>query len=93
MSRWEKILDRMAASRRCAGFTYKEAAAVLEGLGFVQAQDGSSHRRWVLLREGHPAVIIGLVDKGHGEIKPVYIKTLVEQLRAAGLLSDEELGR
>ncbi len=89
MSRWRRVLLKMAQSQRGVGFTYNDAAAVLRGLDFEQKCEGSSHRRWVRLREGEPAVIIGLVEKGHGELKPVYIKTLVERLRDAGLIPED----
>lgn len=86
MSSWRRLLERMRDSPRCVGFTYDEAARVLAALGFRQASYGGSHRRWVLLRDGEPSVIIGLVDAGHGEIKPVYIKTMLQILDQNDLL-------
>ena len=90
VSRWEKLLRQMRDSPRCVGFTYDEAARVLLALGFQMATaNGGSHRRWVLLREGLPPVIIGLVAKGHGELLPVYIKEMLATLEAHGLLPEE----
>ncbi len=89
MSRWEKLLERMRASPRCVGFSYDDAAAVLLAFGFEQKCEGGSHRRWLLLREGHPAVIIGLVEQGHGDLKPVYIRKMLQSLRDAGLIPEE----
>ncbi|MCA2992055.1 type II toxin-antitoxin system HicA family toxin [Gemmatimonas sp.] len=90
MGSWKRILKQMRKSPRCVGFTYADAAKVLEALGFHQSSYGGSHRRWVMLRADNPPVIIGLVDKGHGDMKPVYVKDMLASLVAHGILSEDD---
>lgn len=92
MARWEKLLTRMRDSVRCVGFTYDDAASVLAGLGFscVETGAGGSHRRWAQLHPSGQRVIIGLVNHGHGDLKPVYIKQMLRLLKEHELMPQEE---
>ncbi|MEO6066883.1 MAG: hypothetical protein ABIQ41_02735 [Gemmatimonadales bacterium] len=87
MAQWRKTLARMLADTKPVGFTYDEAAAVLSHLGFELAPSaGGSHRLWRgLSPEGNP-VMVGLVDRGSGAMKPYLVRHMVSQLRANGLV-------
>jgi hypothetical protein len=92
MASWRKLLARMVSDPNPRSFTYQEAATVLGNLGFHLAKSGgSSHRRWrrVVEAEGGPrTVVIGLVEKGSGTLRPEYVKQMVRILRENGLLLD-----
>ncbi len=95
MSGWRALLRRMVADPDPRSYTYEDAARVLTNLGFELARphSGGSHRPWRLAvndASGHRAVYVGLVQKGHGTLKPVYIKQMLAILRAEGLLPGEE---
>ena len=72
-------------------YTYADASHVLAALGFeVAPHGGGSHRRW---RRGLPdgnAIIVGLVEKGSGPLKPYLIRDMVAQLRTNGLVPEEQ---
>lgn len=81
----------MRESVRCIGFSYSEVAGILQALGFAMAPSGAgSHRHWSKLLPTGVRVIIGVVDAGHGEMKPVYIKDMLKQLAEHGFLPNEE---
>ena len=83
----------MAADPKPVSYTYEQATTVLSHLGFSLAgSGGSSHRKWRRKVGQQPAVTIGLVDRGHGPLKRVYIEDMIRILRDAGLLAalDEE---
>lgn len=87
MSRWRKRLAAMAADPNPCSYTYDEASGILERLGFALASKGTgSHRKWRLAREGQSPVIVGLVDRGSGPMKTVYIVEMMAALRANNLL-------
>lgn len=87
MAKWEKLLLRMVADQDPRGYTYSEAASVLAGIGFAApSKPKGSHRLWRLKRQGCSLVVVGLVEKGHGPLKPVYIKDMVATLQKNGLL-------
>jgi hypothetical protein len=89
MSSWRKLLARMAADRKPTGYTYDDAATVLARLGFTLAsRSGTSHRKWRREVPGKPTVIIGLVDRGNGPIRPVYIVEMIRILRENDLLPE-----
>jgi predicted RNA binding protein YcfA (HicA-like mRNA interferase family) len=90
MAAWKKTLQRMLADRDPRNYTYDEAAGVLQRLGFELApyRDGS-HRRWRYRSRDGIVVIIGLVEKGHGTLKPVYIRDMLKQLRDNQLIPNE----
>ncbi len=68
-------------------YTYDEAVAVLRGLGFAMAPRGAgSHRVWRGSSAAGKAVVIGLVDKGRGTLKPYLIREMVKQLRQHGFV-------
>ena len=90
MASWRKLLARMVADPNPRSYYYEEAATVLNHLGFALAKPtGGSHRKWRRSLEtetGRRTVIIGLVERGSGTMKPEYIKDMVAQLRANDLL-------
>src|SRR6185312_9879926 len=94
MASWRKLLSQMANDPDPRGYTFEDDAKVLEHSGFVQApSSGTSHRRFRLVVQSGTekrTVIVGLVDRGHGTLKPVYIKELVQVLRAEGLLAVDD---
>lgn len=88
MAQWKKTLQRMLEDTDPRNYTYEDAAHVLDRLGFVVAPGEGSHRKWRLRRSDGLVVVIGLVKKGHGPMKPVYIRDMVKQLRANELLPE-----
>jgi hypothetical protein len=98
MSSWRKRLAMMVADPRPNSYTYDEAATILANLGFKLAgKPKGSHRRWRLalpdpsVEGGKRTIIVGLVDRGTGPLKPVYIKEMIRTLSANNLLPPEEL--
>lgn len=92
---WEKTLRRMTHDEDPRGYTYEEAALVLNGLGFTRAKDKpkGSHRVWRRPDSDsnvQSTVIVGLVKSGHGTMKPVYIRQMISILREAGLIPTEQ---
>jgi hypothetical protein len=82
MSRWQKLLARMANDPDPRNYTYAQAVAVLRGLGFAEAPHGAgSHRVWRGLSPGGSVVVVGLVEKGYGTLKPYLIREMITQLR------------
>jgi len=71
-------------------YTYDDAVSVLSRLGFTLApHGGTSHRKWRYRRADGLVVVVGLVEKGHGTLKPVYVRDMVCQLRENGLVPSE----
>jgi hypothetical protein len=63
---------------------------VLSALGFqVAPHAGGSHRKWRLKLQSGNVVLVGLVEKGHGTLKPYLIRDMVEQLRSNGVVPKE----
>jgi predicted RNA binding protein YcfA (HicA-like mRNA interferase family) len=90
VARWIKLLQRMLADAYPVGYTYAEVAAVLAALGFeVAPSRGGSHRKWRLRTDAGNTVIVGLVEKGSGTLKPYLIRDLIAQLRLHGLIPKE----
>lgn len=90
MARWKKLLEAMLNDLNPITYTYADACAVLEALDFeVAPSAGGSHRKWRRKLDSGNVVVIGLVEKGHGELKPYLIRDLVAQLRANGLIPKE----
>jgi len=88
MSRWRKLLADMANDSDPRNYTYEEAVAVLRGLSFAAAPHGAgSHRVWRGLTQGGTVVVVGLVDRGHGTLKPYLIREMIAQLRSNGFIS------
>lgn len=74
-------------------YTYTEAAGVLAHLGFALAPTaGGSHRKWRRRLPDGTVVVIGLVEKGTGPLKPYLIRDLVSQLTSHGLVPDDLRG-
>lgn len=71
-------------------YTYADACAVLVASGFeVAPNSGGSHRKWRAKLANGNVVLVGLVEKGHGTLKPYLIRDMVAQLRANGLVPKE----
>lgn len=71
-------------------YTYSDTSAVLEALDFeVAPHSGGSHRKWRRKLADGNVVLVGLVEKGHGTLKPYLIRDLVAQLRTNGLVPKE----
>ena len=87
---WKRTLTRMLSDSKPTSYTYDDAAAILRALGFVVAPyGGTSHRRWRALSPIGNSVIVGLVGKGSGTLKPYLVRELVNQLRANGMIPSE----
>lgn len=89
MAQWKKTLARMLRDTKCVGYTYDEVSNVLERLGYVLSpcSGGSSHRAWRLAHDdGTLRSYVGLVEKGHGTLKPYLVRDLVTELRAKGVV-------
>lgn len=94
MGRWRKLLAATVADRNPRSYTYEDAVRVLTHLGFEQARakPGGTHRLWrreIADAAGKRTVFVGLVEKGHGTLKPVYVEKMIDILRTNGLLPDE----
>lgn len=71
-------------------YTCADAARVLIALGFeVAPHGGGSHRKWRLRSNVGNVVVIGLVEKGSGALKPYLIRDLVSQLRSNALVPED----
>ncbi len=96
MPSWQKLLARMVADSDPRSYTYQQAAGILVHLGFSPpAKTTGSHRRF-RLEIDDPAdetrkrgVIIGLVEKGRGTLKPKYISVMVRTLKENNLLPSD----
>lgn len=87
MAKWRKLLARMLTDASPTDYTYDDAASVLSHLGFKLAPPGGgSHRMWRLRTPKGNTVIIGLVQKGSGTLKPYLIRDMIAQLRANNLI-------
>ena len=95
MTSWRKLLSQMVAVPHAQSYTYEDAARVLRNLGFEPARSKpkGSHRVWrkeVVVEGVKRAVYIGLVDKGHGNIKSVYIKEMLRILETHSLIPEQD---
>ena len=89
MAAWEEMLEAMCGSAKLTGFSYADAAKVLTGLGFTcPGVGGGSHRTWRRRLPSGILLPILLVDKGHGDIKPVYLRKMLRALRANRLIEE-----
>ena len=92
MARWKKLLERMLSDSNPITYTYSDACSVLEALDFqVAPHSGGSHRKWRRKLADGNVVLVGLVEKGHGTLKPYLIRDLIAQIRANGLVPKEFL--
>ena len=90
MARWKKLLEKMLSDSSPITYTYSDASAVLAALGFeVAPHAGGSHRKWRLKLQSGNVVLVGLVEKGHGTLKPYLIRDMVEQLRSNDVVPKE----
>lgn len=90
MGSWKKLLAAMRSDTNPNGYTYDDAARVLANLGLQLApSSGGSHRRWRGTGPSGHVCIVGLVDRGHGPLKAVYIKEMLSALECAGILPEE----
>ena len=95
MGSWKQLLASMVADQNPKSYTYQEAASVLLNLGFEPPRKtGGSHRKFRLevpddsSPSGRRGVIVGLVERGHGTLKPKYITVMVQTLRDNHLLPE-----
>lgn len=95
MASWRKLLSKMVADPDPRSYTYEEAEGILLQLGFdPPPKTGGSHRRFRMEIDDpndssrKRGVIIGLVDKGRGKLKPKYISEMVRTLTENNLLPD-----
>lgn len=87
MSKWRKLLVRMLQDRDPRNYSYADAVRVLRGLDFALAPHGAgSHRCWRAVAPSGTVVVIGLVDGGHGSLKPYLIRDMIGQLRTNAMI-------
>lgn len=90
MATWKKLLWAMAADTDPRGYSYDDAARILRQLGFVEpSKPDGTHRRWRRKLPNGNLVVVGLVQKGHGTLKPGYIRDMVRALRDNALIPPE----
>lgn len=71
-------------------YSYADATSVLRRLGFELAPNaGWSHRKWRKSGGSGPPIVIGLVEKGAGNLKPCLIRDMIAQLIEHGLIPVE----
>jgi hypothetical protein len=68
---------------------------VLRSLGFEpsRTKPKGSHRLWrreIVTDTGKQSVYVGLVDAGHGTLKPVYVKKMLEVLLQNHLIEAQD---
>lgn len=90
MASAEKLLAAMLADEDPRGYTYSDATRVLRSVGFAPARTKpkGSHRLWrleVANAGDKRSIYVSLVEAGHGTLKPVYIRTMLETLLQYGL--------
>lgn len=91
MARWKKLLSKMLSDSNPITYTYDEASQVLVALGFeVAPHGGGSHRKWRRSLPGGNAIIVGLVEKGSGPLKPYLIRDMLSQLTLNGLVPEDK---
>jgi predicted RNA binding protein YcfA (HicA-like mRNA interferase family) len=79
----------MANDPSPTGYTYDEAASVLEHLGFELAPVGAgSHRKWRRKCADGRVAIVGLVA-GRGHMKAYLVRHMMDVLREHALLPGE----
>jgi hypothetical protein len=87
VANWKKLLWQMVDDPDNRGYTYDDAARVLRQLNFVEPKKpNGTHRRWRLKLPNGNVVVVGLVQKGHGTLKPGYIPDMVKALHDHGLI-------
>jgi len=87
MTQGRKLLLRMVNDRDPRNYTYDDAVRVLRALDFTLAPHGAgSHRCWRGVAPSGTVVVIGLVEGGHGSLKPYLIRDMIHQLRVNGMI-------
>lgn len=95
MARWKRTLARMLHDTNPIGYTYRDAASVLDHLDFLCAPNaGTSHRLWRRVLPDGTKVYVGLKESGRGQLKPYMVRDMVTALTAhslvpAALLADD----
>lgn len=84
---WRRRLANLMADKKGTGYSYSDLANLLGNLGFELCipSGGSSHRKFRFKRDAGAVVWVGLVEKGHGEVPPGYVRTMQRTLRLAKL--------
>lgn len=90
-----KLLKAMQSAKNQRGFSYDDAVTVLRSLGFepTRTKPKGSHRLWrreIVTETGSTTVYVGLVDSGHGTLKPEYIKQMLETLLQSSLIEEQD---
>ena len=95
MASWQKLLGKMVADEDPRSYTYEEAAGILLHLGFAPPTKArGSHRRFRIEIDDpgdttrKRGIVVGLVEKGRGRLKPRYISEMVRTLKENNLLPD-----
>lgn len=79
----------MRESQNPCNFTFEDCQLVLERLGFIMAPNaGTSHRKFVLKRDGAASIIVGILKPGAGAVKKWYVSDMLDTLERNGLLPD-----
>lgn len=90
MARWKRLLARMLSDSSPTTYRYGDVASILRRLGFELAPNaGGSHRKWRKGGGSGPPIVIGLVEKGSGVLKPYLIRDMISQLIEHGLIPVE----
>lgn len=96
MPSWQKLLGRMVADSDPRSYTYQQAAGILVQLGFAPPTKPTGTHRRFRIEIDDPAdktrkrgIIIGLVEKGRGTLKPKYISVMVRTLKENKLLPND----
>ncbi|MBA3560846.1 MAG: hypothetical protein H0W30_19900 [Gemmatimonadaceae bacterium] len=79
----------MAEHPKPVNYTYDDAARILRHLDFRVSDAEGSHRVWKRKIDEHTTLRVSLVDSGHGKLKSVYVKKMVQILNAHGLVPEE----
>lgn len=89
MPRWRRLLTKMAVDSSPTGYSYAEAANILQQLGFDLAPSGGgSHRKWRRRFDDGRVAIVGLVERP-GPMKAYLIRQMVRTLRDHHLLPSD----
>jgi predicted RNA binding protein YcfA (HicA-like mRNA interferase family) len=77
---------RSALAGRATNFRYSDVARWLRRAGFEEPRSEGSHRTWVHSSTG---IRVVLVERGRGELLPVYVKRAVAAMLTIGECRDD----
>lgn len=81
LSRKDCLAIRSALEGKGTNLTYSEVARWLRRAGFEGPSKAGSHRVFVYRPSGKR---VGLVEKGHGDLLPVYVKSAARAILEIG---------